>query len=200
MKEVKMIIADIRGLTDYKSQLLPEITPMFRKRYHSIKLQKEADQVLVSGYLLRKYLDVSEDKQLTYNQHGKPFLCSGRAHFNLSHSGHYVSLAISECLIGVDIEKTMSYHQAAAHNVFDYDQIEELTKLTDLDKDKYYTKVWTEWEAILKLKGIGFDEGWKNEKSTSKVCFIQTFDLDDYIVSCATYEETHIKIERLSTY
>ena len=60
-------------------------------------------------------------------------------------------------------------------------------------KDRIFTQLWTELEAKLKIKGIGFSKEWENEKA--KEYFIETICIDEYYVSLATKEKISIEIE-----
>lgn len=48
--------------------ILPQIAPCYVEKYHRFKVEQEARQELVTGYLLRKYLGVCEDGQLRVNE------------------------------------------------------------------------------------------------------------------------------------
>ncbi len=45
-------------------------------------------------------------------------LVDARKHFNLSHSGKYVVLAIADQEVGIDIERVRPYHEATAKKIF----------------------------------------------------------------------------------
>ena len=76
-------------------------TQLFQKKgvkTGSNRLCGTANQELLAGYMLYKYLGISSDEQLVRNEHGKPEIAAGyknesAAFFNLAHSGPYVVLA-----------------------------------------------------------------------------------------------------------
>ncbi|MFV0465427.1 MAG: 4'-phosphopantetheinyl transferase family protein [Lachnospiraceae bacterium] len=195
MQRVKVVIAKIKE--DFKNleEKMDLIAPYYRERYLGTKIQSEARQALASGLLLKKYLDVDSNEQLTYNAFHKPFLSSGKAYFNLSHSEEYVVLAVSEGLIGVDVEKIMEYHDATAKKIFSTSQREYLLDLPSAERNEYFTKLWTEFEAVLKLKGTGFCETWAKESPPILDYPSCSIRVEDYFISCATEKKATMETE-----
>lgn len=182
--KVKIIFKDIQQLQGKEEQILPHIAPCYAAKYRSSKRWQEAGQELAAGYLLQKYLGVSRDEQLTYNNCNKPFLASGDVFFNLSHSGDMTVLAISNCDIGIDIEKIMTFHEVIVKKVYSEKQKEELMKLKGAAKNERFTEMWTAYEAMLKLKGTGFEDSWDKIKEPV-VCDLHTVRINDYFLSWA---------------
>lgn len=165
MQEVKLIIADIKKIALSSEVILPQIAPCYVEKYHRFKVEQEARQELVTGYLLRKYLGVCEDGQLRVNEKKKPYLSKGKPFFNISHSENYVVLAIADCEVGVDIEKIRPFHEATARRVFSEEQLLQLQQMEETGRDEAFSKMWTGCEAVLKLYGVGFTIGWDEIKS-----------------------------------
>lgn len=193
--KVKIIIADIQQFQGKEKQILPHITPCYAARYRNTKIRRDALQELTAGYLLKEHLKVNRDEQLTYNACHKPGLASGTAFFNLSHSGDKVVLAIAGCEVGVDIEKIMDFHEATVKKMYSEMQQEELSKLEGTAKNEKFTEMWTAHEAVLKLKGTGFEDSWDKIKEPV-ACHLHTVKIDDYYLSCAAPEEMVLKIEK----
>lgn len=193
MKTVKIIVADIRLFSVEAEKIIPQIAPCYAKKYYKSKMQREAEQELITGYLLKKYLGVKQDKQLFYNEQGKPFLVSGEKYFNISHSEDYVVLAIADYNIGVDIERIRNYHEATVKKIFNSKQKAELVSKAGEERNEVFTRIWTECEAVLKLKGIGFAREWEQD-SDGKISYaIRTTKIDDYILTCVTQQtDTYI--------
>ena len=189
----KLIIADIEKISCDEEQILSQIAQRYVEKFHKHKKEKDKKQELIAGYLLKEYLNVEKDEQLVINKEGKPALRNGDIYFNLSHSGKYVVLAVADQEIGVDIERIRPYHEATARKVFSQGIRNQLSELSGEDKDRLFTRRWTELEAKLKVKGIGFSKEWKNEKD--KEYFIETRCLDDYFVSAATLQKSSLEIE-----
>ena len=75
-----------------------------KRREKALRYVNEKDQLLSfgAGYLLKKYLP---DEEMLFTESGKPYFNKG-PHFNVSHSGEYVVLAIHPSLdVGIDIER-----------------------------------------------------------------------------------------------
>lgn len=196
MESVKIIIADTQLVKGKEEYILTQIAPCYVEKHRGAKIKKDAEQELAAGYLLKLCLGINRDEQLTYNAYSKPSLASEEAFFNLSHSGDYVVLAIADGNIGVDVERIMDCHDATVKKVFSSKQKEKLLKLEGQEKDEKFTEMWTQCEAMLKLKGTGFGEEWDKEKAPAK-CHLYTARIDDYMISCATERQAPIKIEKL---
>ena len=85
------------------------------------------------------------------------------------------------------------YHEATAKKIFSNEIQNAISELCGEEKDRIFTQLWTELEAKLKVKGIGFSKEWENEKA--KEYFIETRCIDEYYVSLATEEKISIETE-----
>ena len=101
----RIIIADIEKISCNKEWILSQIAQRYVEKYQKHKRETDKKQELIAGYLLKEYLGVENDAQLVMNKNGKPMLVDARKHFNLSHSGKYVVLAIADQEVGIDIER-----------------------------------------------------------------------------------------------
>ena len=77
-----------------------------KRREKAQRLIKEEDRLasLGTGLLLKCVLNISSDKDIKYNEHGKPYFEHGK-YFSVSHSGNIAVLAVSDDEIGIDIER-----------------------------------------------------------------------------------------------
>lgn len=195
MNKVKVIIANVEHFATDVEKMLPTIAPCYIEKYHKHKIPKDKLQEVVSGFLLKQYLGVERDEQLKRNEYEKPYLAEGSTYFNLSHSENYVVLAIADCEVGVDTEKIRSCHDATVKKVFSEKQKAELSKLDGEAKDEAFTRIWTECESVLKLRGIGFANGWGNIPVDE--CKIHVQKTGEYYIACATDGMAEIEIEEL---
>lgn len=191
--KAKLIIADAEHILQYEKQILSQIAPQYVKKYQEHKIEADKKQELMAGYLLKIYLDIEREEQLVINENGKPLLKSGKPFFNLSHSGNYVVLVISDCEIGVDIEHIMQCHEATVKKVYSPRMQEELIGLSGEEKNEKFSRLWTEFEARLKLKGTGFGEGWKELRDMN--CYIDTRRVEDYFISVVAEYPLNIEVE-----
>lgn len=102
--------------------------------------------------------------QVAYEPQGKPYIADVPWHYNLSHSGDYVALAVGDVPVGIDIQQMQPYgdslvrrffseEEAAAHERFKVECKSECCDRTAL----FYT-LWCRKEAYGKLKGTGLTE------------------------------------------
>lgn len=196
MKKINIMIADTHPLKPDVEQILMQIAPCYAAKYKENKIKKNAEQELLSGIMLKHCLGVNRDEQLTCNEFGKPFLVSGDKFFNLSHSDNHVVLAWGDSEVGVDIEKIRPCHEATVEKIFSTKQKETLVGLKGDERDKAFTKIWTECEAMLKLKGTGFSKSWNKEKGPLEKCSIHTFEFEGCFISLATEEKVSVAVER----
>ncbi len=145
MKELKIHIlslTEIRKKRDFLLQTLDE-----ERKKKSLSFQEETHQLqsLGAGYFISKY--TQKDKELTYNEYGKPY--KEGCFFNLAHSEEYVVFLSDERECGIDIEKI----QNMRNRVLDYAFNEEDRKMISSPRDFYFG--WTGKEALGKALGCG---------------------------------------------
>ena len=105
---------------------------------------------LVGGLLMSRILSISDASQLKFNSYGKPSLSN--CFFNLSHSGMYVIMAVSDAEIGVDIEQILPYSDDVAKKCFVLEEYRWLKQQGDLAS---FYALWTAKESIMKASGLG---------------------------------------------
>lgn len=94
-------------------------------------------------------------------EHGKPQLADPEIadppHFNLSHSGDLVTLAIAGSDVGVDIENLRQIRNAEkmAHRFFSPAERMSVFELDGEARDRAFLRIWTQKEAYLKATGLG---------------------------------------------
>ncbi len=104
-----------------------------------------------AGLMVKKFFG---DKEIKLNEYGKPYIENGKR-FNLSHSGDYVVLALSEFEVGCDVEVTRDADYKRLGKIVFHEN--ELKKLDETeDKKAYFFKLWTSKEAFIKCLGEGF--------------------------------------------
>ena len=193
MEQVRVILANIERMKCEPEEVLGEILPYYAEKYTRYKREEDARQELVCGILLRKYLGVWKTGQVGYGKDGKPFLLERQWKYNLSHSGVWVALGISDAEIGVDIERIRRYHSATARKLFTEEEQVMLEQVESEEaRNALFTRLWTEWEAVLKLVGSGFAGGWRENGVDKARYAIWTKEMDGYFLSVATREATLI--------
>ena len=95
------------------------------------------------------------DYEIIYNEYGKPYFKNNPIFFNVSHSGNYTVLVVSNIEVGVDIQK-ITYRRKVIEKVCN-------DKEKKLIKDaQSFTKMWVKKESYLKMLGQGASYGFKN--------------------------------------
>ena len=156
------------------------------ERRRNARFQRLADRNrdLLARALLRctlaKYLQQSP-KDLVFGRgaHGKPMLEGGdqpltgavdglasplTLQFNLSHAGDWVVLAVSDALVGIDIESSQRRNDvmAIADRYFYGDEITELRSYPESQQRDRFFDYWTLKEAFMKARGEGIALGLDN--------------------------------------
>lgn len=90
--------------------------------------------------------------QVAYASKGKPYIRHVPWHYNLSHSGDYAALAISDALVGIDIQQMKPYRETLVKRFFSEEEQQSVMEMT-----LFYT-LWCRKEAYGKLKGTGLTE------------------------------------------
>ncbi len=131
---------------------------------------------------------------LEFTSHGKPQL-SGTSplHFNVSHSGEYFLIALSQYPLGIDIEQHRPRVNLTqlARRFFSEPEWRDLETHNEVDQTAVFYHIWTRKEAFIKGVGqglsyplrtfsvldtqgkVGFVEGLKESHSKSPGWFVQ---------------------------
>ncbi len=105
---------------------------------------------LGGSLLLREVLGLDE-AQITILRGGKPEAGAVGVNFNLSHSGAYTVLAVSDRSVGVDIELCSLRHISVAKAVYTEAEIQWMNE----NQEERFTLLWTAKEAVSKALGLG---------------------------------------------
>lgn len=143
-----------------------------------------------------------ENLRYKYNEWGKPELAEEGVYFNLSHSGDYVVLAVSDFPIGIDIEYKSKNYMSLAKRCFCKEEYEDIVAVEEeWERRRRFLEYWTMKEAYIKYVGEGLriplnsfriERGADGDSvlADNRNLVLQTFFLeDDYCVSlCASSE------------
>ena len=143
MKKVDLIIFDLRKIYihDYIDSDLLTIKDL--EAIDRCTDPKAKQQKIISTFLKRKHIG-----DFSISEQGKPL--SDKCYFNISHSGHFVLLAISkDAPVGVDIEKVKPFKPELKEFISSKEELDAIK--TDID----FFKVWTSKEALSKCVGTG---------------------------------------------
>jgi 4'-phosphopantetheinyl transferase len=127
------------------------------ERQHRIKQalkQEKSVQLYASslllGHVLNRYGKKLNDVKVT--ELGKPYV-ENSLHFNISHSGKCIVIAVDYEDIGVDIQEKTPVSNAVAKLFLGNDD-----DLSSMSRNEYYhSYIWCRKEALLKCLGVGWN-------------------------------------------
>ncbi len=135
------------------------------KRANSYYQQKDQERFIVSRVALRQFLgrylnQAPQDIVFSIGNNKKPYIQSTTQpiHYNVSHSGDQILIAISDYEVGIDVEHTQTD--------FDYEEIiptcfsalEAVQIRSANDPRHTFYLLWTRKEALLKATAKGVDD------------------------------------------
>lgn len=135
-----------------------------------LKTETEFAKKLLKNMM--KQLNIDFDN-IVYSENGKPYFENLKIFFNYSHSTNFIACAVSDFEVGIDIEEK-------GREIGD--RLSERFLGNEKNMEKRLEK-WVKKEAFSKMKGLGFQIGFKNldlDKVSEKDIFLER---DDYIVS-----------------
>lgn len=175
---INLYFLNINNVSPYKAEYLSSLCETRRKK--ALSYRKEADTLrcISGGILMRKILGTDD---VSTAQNGKPYL-ENATKFNLSHSGNYVVLAVSDSEIGVDIEHmdSKNYKKTLCSSIFS-DKERTFYELNGANANSFYT-LWTCKESYLKKIGTGI---------RSNTCFLSSHSK---FYTCTPFEEYSLSI------
>ncbi len=148
--------------------LLEQILPQERReKCYRLKDEKRRERYLISSafmqYGLSQTLDIPmRDIRYQYGINEKPMLAdsllekTGGIEFNLSHSGEYAVLAISDKPVGIDIERKTERYKSVAKQFFREEEYTDVISAdTEEERKRRFLEYWTMKEAYVKWDGRG---------------------------------------------
>jgi len=112
--------------------------------------QSMGARLLLCKVLAQQYPQIPLPPEMNENQNGKPYLAHGGLFFNLSHSGDYAALALSDEEVGVDIEKLEPPKIAVAKRFFSKPETDWLAR-----HPMNFYDLWVLKESYVKALGTG---------------------------------------------
>ena len=107
-------------------------------------------QRILADVLKRDYA-IEKTPEILRDDMGKPYFPDCRLHFNVSHSGEYLAIAVSESPVGIDIQETKNIKDGMYRKVV---QPKE-AKLLGKDRQNDFLRLWALKESFVKAEGRG---------------------------------------------
>ncbi len=194
---MKLFLANINEVTEEHLEL---ISPERREQALRYRFSADRRRSIAAGLLLRRFLGGYE---IVTDAFGKPRAVGG-ACFNLSHSGDWVLMALSDREVGCDIEQIKQVDPLRLGKVV-FTENELAVIRESRDRIGCFFDFWTKKEALLKCMGKGFHRAAKSvevcEDSFSEgeaEYSISTRRFADYTVSvCVCGGSAAFKTERI---
>ena len=101
--------------------------------------------------ILKKDYKIEQCPEILRDEMGKPYFADCALHFNVSHSGEYLAIAVSELPVGVDIQEPKNIKDGMFRKVV---QTEEAVVIGD-DRQNDFLRLWTLKESFVKAEGKG---------------------------------------------
>ncbi len=130
-----------------------------KRKTDRYRFQKDRMLSLAAEGLLRAALHEAGYPGLSvyaYRANGKPYLPDADGFFfNLSHSGEYAMLAVSDAEIGCDIERIRTVDARLIERVLTPEERAPFPNLTETERNVLFTRYWVCKESYLKACGDG---------------------------------------------
>lgn len=138
-------------LSAYRAERLSKIK-LAQKRRESFGVE------LVLNQAARELMPrIALPLDIVCGEYGKPALRGGELKFSLSHSGGLAAAAVSDMVLGLDIQEERPCNMTLAKRFFAADEIAALE--WSEDKDAYFTELWCRKESCVKAWGRGLPAG-----------------------------------------
>jgi len=142
------------------NQMLSLVSDERRQQVNRFRFKKDALCALYGDILIRHLISANlrtknDNISFLKNKYGKPYLEDSPLHFNLSHSGHWIIGAISNDVIGVDIEKMANIDLSIAKRFFTHHEYLQILDAKNSEKQSLFFSIWTLKESYLKYLGTG---------------------------------------------
>lgn len=113
--------------------------------------KKDAPWQRILADVLKRDYKIENCPQILRDEMGKPYFEEEVLYFNVSHSGEYLAIAVSEKLVGIDIQEPKFIRDGMFKKVI---QPEEACLIGE-DRQKDFLRLWTLKESFVKAEGKG---------------------------------------------
>lgn len=152
----------VARLSSYSAEELKKEYEKIKERFIAVGQRKIAvrDENLLGRLLLDKAMQsiCAGDYTVEYCGNDKPVLRNAKGvYFNISHSGDFVALAVSDSEVGCDIQEIRPYSPRVAKRNYCDKETEFIEN--SYDKDESFIRLWALKESVLKFDGSGIAGG-----------------------------------------
>lgn len=166
MKKIHVFALNINDVCEDSLNLLHKKQ---QERIKNIKNEKARKQALAAEllvlYIVKKFKpkNISIPPLRIVGEFGKPYFAENTDFkFNISHSEQWAVIAVSDCEIGIDIEKIGKLRTSVAKRVLHEKEKQEFFSL-DIDSQKIrFYDYWVLKESIVKATGRGMNDSFSD--------------------------------------
>lgn len=184
----KLYKIDNENINNYK-ELFDDLPLIIKDRINKFKNSKRKIESIVGYSLVRILLKEKnvEFKDIYFNEYGKPYIKDNPIYFNISHSHKYVTAAISDKEIGIDIEKIRTVNIKSTNQIATIKEKEYIStnqkKYFEIYtlKEAYFKSLGTNLNNILNIEFIIDDDKIMCNDNNCNAYFLNL--LDDYVIS-----------------
>lgn len=195
MNKAILLIDNINNLLDLNVDISNERkTKAERFSFIDDKKRCILAEVLLNKGL--KYFNIN-DYELVYNENNKPYIKDSNIYFNISHSGNYVVVIISDIEIGIDIQKIQDLKLNIAERFFHKNEYKKIIDEKDINKQtELFYIYWTMKEAYTKAigKGLAIPLNSFDVTDSNFDYYFQEIEIDDNY-KCFVCSENELDIE-----
>ncbi len=148
---------DVRKLHNGDFGKMLACLPEERKKKAEAHLSERGrTQSASAGYLLNRALKERgvESFNMIKGEYGKSYLEGGGLYFNLSHSGDIAVCAVSDCEVGVDVQKIAPVKEELLKRVCTESELRFINTAEE-GRETAFCRLWTVKESFLKKIGVG---------------------------------------------
>ena len=183
MQDIKLIIINIDVGFNHYHQLLKSVNEAQKEKALRYKNEKDQMRSLISSYLK----NLLSKEEILYKEKGKPYFENG-PYFNISHSGKYVVMAVSNVEVGIDIEENIQKDMSSLIRIFNDAEAKVIKEYSDF----YY--LWCAKESLIKCMGSSIAK--IKEIPSLPLNGLKTFKGVDYQVQTFIYDKHIISVTR----
>jgi len=165
-RTLRLLWTSVADLADLHADLVAGLPIKEQERTARFGIDAARHRFVLARTVLRRHLGAAlgvDPMSLVFaaGDRGKPALASPTIedppHFNLSHSGDVVAVAVAPADVGVDIEvlREISNAERMARRFFSLDEQSIINDLGGATRDRAFLRIWTQKEAYLKATGLG---------------------------------------------
>lgn len=188
----EIFIADISGLDIASAAEL--VSDYRRQKALRIKDALKQRQSLGVELLLQKAVG-KEAAVYRIDENGKPRFVELNRFFSLSHCEKYAVCAVSDCEVGVDIERPRADLPKLAKRFFTKTEYERIASSADPDKEACLC--WVRKESYIKATGEGLKRPLNSFEAADRIgdyC-VKSFDLGEFCIGvCVKADDCDIRL------